>query len=92
MMNVIFAAALRGAGDTFYTLALTVVLSWAAMLAPAYLVCVVGGGGVYAAWLTASAYIVLLGILMMRRFRAGRWRALRVIEPPLPDLEVAPAR
>ncbi len=91
MMNVIFAAALRGAGDTFYTLALTVVLSWAAMLAPAYLVCVVGGGGVYAAWMTASAYIVLLGILMMRRFRAGRWRALRVIEPPLSDLEVAAA-
>jgi len=91
MMNVIFAAALRGAGDTFYTLALTVVLSWAAMLAPAYLVCVVGGGGVYAGWMTASAYIVLLGILMMRRFRAGRWRALRVIEPRLPDLEIAAA-
>jgi hypothetical protein len=41
--------------------------------------------------MTASAYIVLLGILMMRRFRAGRWRALRVIEPRLPDLEVAAA-
>jgi multidrug resistance protein, MATE family len=92
MMNVIFAAALRGAGDTFYTLALTVVLSWAAMLGPAYLVCVVGGGGVYAAWTTASAYIVLLGLLMMRRFRAGRWKGLRVIEPHLPDLEVAAAR
>ena len=43
MMNVIFAAALRGAGDTFYPLALTVVLAWGAMLVPAYLVCVVGG-------------------------------------------------
>jgi hypothetical protein len=62
------------------------------MLGPAYLVCVVGGGGVYAAWTTASAYIVLLGLLMMRRFRAGRWKGLRVIEPHLPDLEVASAR
>jgi MATE family multidrug resistance protein len=88
---VIFAAALRGAGDTFYTLALTVVLSWAAMLVPAYFVCVLGGGGVYAAWTTASAYILLLGLLMMRRFRRGRWKSLRVIEPHLPGLEAAGA-
>ena len=35
MMNVIFAAGLRGAGDTVYPLALTVVLAWGAMLVPA---------------------------------------------------------
>jgi MATE family multidrug resistance protein len=89
MMNVVFAAALRGAGDTFYPLALTVVLSWGAMLVPAYFACVVGGAGVYAAWLTASAYVFLLGILMLRRFRKGRWRSMRVIEPRAPELEVA---
>jgi multidrug resistance protein, MATE family len=91
MMNVIFAAALRGAGDTFYPLALTVVLSWGAMLVPAYFGCVVGGAGVYAAWTAASAYIFLLGILMLRRFRQGRWRSMRVIEPQVADLETAAA-
>jgi MATE family multidrug resistance protein len=91
MMNVIFAAALRGAGDTFYPLALTVVLSWGAMLVPAYLACVVGGAGVYAAWTAASAYIFLLGILMLRRFRKGRWRSMRVIEPQVAELEGAVA-
>lgn len=91
MMNVIFAAALRGAGDTFYPLALTVVLSWGAMLVPAYFACVVGGAGVYAAWTTASAYIFLLGILMVRRFRQGRWRSMRVIEPHVAELEDAVA-
>jgi multidrug resistance protein, MATE family len=89
MMNVIFAAALRGAGDTFYALAATVGLSWGAMLVPAYLACIVGGAGVYVAWTTASTYIVFLGILMVRRFQAGRWRALRVIEPLVTDLEGA---
>lgn len=87
MMNVIFAAALRGAGDTFYALAATVVLSWGAMLVPAYFACIVGGAGVYAAWTAASAYVGLLGILMLRRFQAGRWRTLRVIERPLAELE-----
>jgi MATE family multidrug resistance protein len=91
MMNVIFAAALRGAGDTFYPLALTVILSWGAMLVPAYLACVVGGAGAYAAWASASAYIFLLGILMLRRFRKGRWRSMRVIEPQVAELEGAVA-
>jgi len=91
MMNVIFAAALRGAGDTFYALALTVILSWAAMLVPAWLLCVVGHAGVYAAWAAATAYIASLGILVFRRFRAGRWRSLRVIEGHVPDLEAAVA-
>jgi hypothetical protein len=32
------------------------------------------------AWTTATAYVVLLGLLMRRRFAAGGWKALRVIE------------
>src|SRR6185503_20035438 len=50
MMNVMFAAGLRGAGDTRYPLVLTVVLAWCAMLVPAWVLCVWGGAGVYAAW------------------------------------------
>jgi MATE family multidrug resistance protein len=91
MMNVVFAAGLRGAGDTRYPLGLTVVLSWLAMLAPAFVLCVRLGFGVYVAWSTASAYVVLLGLLMMRRFRQGRWKALRVIEPHPASLREARA-
>jgi MATE family multidrug resistance protein len=87
MMNVVFAAGLKGAGDTGYPLALTVGLSWGAMLVPGYVACMVLGGGVYTAWCFASAYVVLLGLLMLRRFRAGRWKALRVIEPHVPELD-----
>lgn len=89
MMNVIFAAGLKGAGDTTYPLGLTVLLSCLAMLIPTYVSCVRLGGGVYVAWTWASAYVVLLGILMLRRFKAGRWKSLRVIEPEVPELEVA---
>jgi len=88
MMNLIFAAGLKGAGDTRYPLAATVVLSWGAMLAPAFVLCVVQGRGVYVAWGTASAYVVCLGLLMIRRFRQGRWKGLRVIEPDAPGLEL----
>jgi hypothetical protein len=62
------------------------------MLVPAYIACVRLGGGVYTAWMTASAYVFFLGILMLRRFRAGRWKGLLVIERPAPSfVELRPA-
>jgi MATE family, multidrug efflux pump len=91
MLNVIFSAGLRGAGDTRYPLGATLVLSWAVMLLPAWLLCARLGFGVYAAWSAASAYIMCLGLLMLRRFRQGRWKAMRVIEPQAPALQQAQA-
>jgi MATE family multidrug resistance protein len=89
MMNVMFAAGLRGAGDTRYPLALTLILAWVAMLVPAWIACVKLGAGVYAAWTAASAYVFFLGLLLLRRFRAGRWRSLRIVEPDFRDLDPA---
>jgi len=89
MMNLIFAAGLKGAGDTRYPLAITVVLSWVVMLGPAFWLCVGHGYGVTVAWATASAYVICLGVLMIRRFRLGRWKTLRVIEPHAPGLDLA---
>lgn len=86
-MNVVFASGLRGAGDTAYPLAASVALSWVVMLVPSYLLCVVGGAGIYTAWATASAYVAVLGLMMMSRFRAGRWTSLRVMEPQMAELE-----
>jgi MATE family multidrug resistance protein len=60
---------------------LTLVLAWGAMLLPAWVGCVVLGAGVRFAWSMASLYVVQLGLLMRRRFRAGLWRTMRVIEP-----------
>ena len=82
MMSVLFAAALKGAGDTTYPLLATLILSWTVMVMPSYLLCAYLGAGVYTAWTTAAAYCVCVGVLMFRRFRGGRWKALRVIETP----------
>ena len=80
MMNLVHAGGLRGAGDTVYPMALTLVLAWGAMLVPAWVGCIVFGAGAYFAWTTASLYVLLLGLLMRRRFRAGHWKSMRVIE------------
>jgi MATE family multidrug resistance protein len=81
MMNLIHAAGLRGAGDTVYPMGLTFVLAWIVMLGPAWVGCVSLGAGVYFAWAMATGYVLLLGLLMRRRFRAGHWKSMRVIEP-----------
>jgi MATE family multidrug resistance protein len=83
MLNLIHAAGLRGAGDTVYPMLLTLVLAFVAMLLPAGVGCLLLGRGVYFAWCLATLYVFLLGILMRRRFRAGHWKSLRVIEAPL---------
>ena len=80
MANLIHAAGLRGAGDTLYPMLLTFVAGWIVMLVPAAIGCLGLGYGVYFAWWMATLYVFLLGLLMRRRFRSGRWRGMRVIE------------
>ena len=92
MMNLIHAAGLRGAGDTVYPMLLTFGLAWVAMLVPAWVGCVVLGAGAYFAWTVASLYVLLLGLLMRRRFRTGQWRSIRVIEPGPLDPETGTVR
>ncbi len=91
MMNLIHAAGLRGAGDTVYPMGLTFALAAGVMLAPTWVGCVRFGAGVYFAWAMASGYVLLLGLLMHRRFRTGRWKSLRVIEPARLEPETQPA-
>jgi MATE family multidrug resistance protein len=81
MLNVICAAALRGAGDTSFAMWSSTFFSIVAMLLPAYVACIVYHAGVLVAWTAASAYVFCVGSLLLLRFRAGRWKTMRVIEP-----------
>jgi MATE family multidrug resistance protein len=83
MMNAIFAAGLRGAGDTTFPLVAAIVASWGVMLLPTYVACVHLGQGLTVAWSFASLDFVIIGLAMLARYRTGRWRALRVIEPTI---------
>jgi len=83
MMNAIFAAALRGAGDTTFPLAVAVVASWTVMIVPTYIACVQLGAGLVMAWSFASLAFLIIGVAMLARYRSGRWRTRRVIEPAI---------
>jgi MATE family multidrug resistance protein len=81
-VNLTFAFALRGAGDTRFVTLVTFCLAWPLLVIPTFLV-VHNGGSVYWAWWFATAHIFAMSVCFFLRFRSGKWKAMRVIEPEL---------
>jgi len=89
-MSVVFASAIKGAGDTRF------VLCTAALMAPLpVLACWFGmrylDWNLLACWSAITVWISAVGCVYLGRFVQGRWRHMRVIEPDLPDIEPATA-
>jgi MATE family multidrug resistance protein len=84
--GIIYTGALRGAGDTLWPSAVTLLYNWTIIL---------GGGWLMTRyypqlesvgpWVAATVYIIILGVTMAYRFESGRWRTLRILEPTKQD-------
>lgn len=81
-LNLTLSFALRGAGDTRFVTVITFCLAWPILILPTYLV-VQAGGNVYWTWWFATAHIIAMSACFYSRFRAGKWKSMRVIEPQL---------
>lgn len=78
-MNIVFASALKGAGDTRFIIKVIAALSWGVLVVPAALALTVFGAGLYAIWGIATLYVCCLGLAFLGRFRHGAWASMRVI-------------
>jgi len=83
-MNIIFCSAIKGAGDTRYVMFVTVALSIFVLIIPVYLVVEVFEAGLMLAWVLATVYVSLLGVVFYLRFLGGKWKTMRVIEQEVP--------
>ncbi len=83
-MNIVFASALKGAGDTRFIMRIIVFYSIFALVIPTYITLHILHRGIFAGWTLASFYAALLGISFFLRFRIGKWKSMRVIEPAVP--------
>ena len=83
-MNIIFCSAIKGAGDTRYVMFVSVLLSIFVLIVPVYLVIEVLEYGLMYAWVLATAYVSLLGVIFYLRFLGGKWKTMRVIEKEVP--------
>jgi MATE family multidrug resistance protein len=86
--NIIFSAALKGAGDTRFVMYASIVLNWLIMVVPSWaaITFLQGKAKLYMAWSALTVYVCALAVLFFLRFLAGKWKTMRVIEkvPALP--------
>ncbi len=81
-MNMVFAAAVKGAGDTRYVMIMVAIISLLVLVIPTYLTVIILNWGLMFAWVIASAYVIILGFVFYFRFLGGKWKGMRVIERP----------
>jgi MATE family multidrug resistance protein len=77
--QLVFAGALRGAGDTRWVMYISVGLHWVFSIIAIVLIRVVQVPPV-AAWVSFIVFVILLGVAMFLRFRTGRWQEIRMID------------
>ena len=78
-MAVVFASALRGAGDTLFPMLLTMCSSWLVMTVPAWIIVNTDDPTIHMLWLTCTAHITLMGTAMLMRFLSGKWKSVRLV-------------
>lgn len=87
----IFISALRGAGDTRWAMFASVTLHWT-MLGALTLMIRVFHVTPEAGWVTVVLFFLLFSATVILRYRQGKWRSLRVVEPPIPAEVLSLAR
>jgi MATE family multidrug resistance protein len=78
-MAVIFGSAIRGAGDTHFSMVFNTLVLWLVMVLPVYVIYMVGGS-MHACWIALCVQLVVLGSGFVWRFLGRKWLDMRVIE------------
>lgn len=84
---IMFTAALKGAGDTRYVMYGSVALGWSLMVLPPVILVTWFDAGIYVAWAFICCFLIAGCGLFYRRFRGGKWKAMRVIEVAVEDTD-----
>ncbi len=79
-MMVVFSGALRGAGDTFWTMCLSVGMHWLLVLVLWGLLRVAGFSAL-TAWVALIVFFLIFSGLFYLRYRSGKWKTLVVVDP-----------
>jgi MATE family multidrug resistance protein len=85
-MAIVYGSAIRGAGDTRFSLFVAFLGAWLLLVTPTYAVWKWYGPNLFWSWTFCAIYVVVLGFAFLARFRAGYWRTMTVMEPAPSDL------
>jgi MATE family multidrug resistance protein len=75
---IALVGALRGAGDTHYTMMVSIITHWA--FVPLLYVCLkVLNLSVPVSWFVLVIFFLIFSIILVQRFRSGKWKKIRVV-------------
>lgn len=77
--NLVLIACLRGAGDVYFPTGCAIVSNWLVSVLGSYILAVVCGFGIYGLFVALAGDEVFRGILMIWRFKSGKWKTKKVI-------------
>ena len=78
--NIVVIACLRGAGDVYFPTICAIFSMWLVSVLGAYIFAVVLDMGIYGLWVALAMDEVLRGILMVWRFKGGKWREKAIVK------------
>jgi len=78
-IQFIFAATLKGAGDTRFTMMVSILSSWIFFVPMSYIFVEVLKLDIFWCWSLLATYVILKGIIIIIRYISGRWKHFDVI-------------
>jgi MATE family, multidrug efflux pump len=79
-LRMLGSGILQGAGDTVYSMLITLGIMWAGFVPLTWYLIVFRDGDVITAWIGASACYLLMGLGMWRRFESGKWKKVEIFQ------------
>ena len=77
--QLVFAGALRGAGDTKAAMYISVSMHWVLAIAAVIMIRVLEVPPLQM-WIFFIGFVIILGAMIFWRFQSGHWRKIKVIE------------
>src|SRR3990172_4133600 len=77
-VNLILSHALQGAGYTKWVMQVEGLVVWLLFLPATYIFSLVCGFGLYGAWVSMFIYSLTIGVTMLLKFKAGKWKEMEV--------------
>ncbi|MBY0586480.1 MATE family efflux transporter [bacterium] len=84
-LQIIFGGAIRGAGDTRFSMIFWLGSELFVLIIPTYVLLRYFGGGLFTAWTCITAWLIVMAVGFIARFIQGKWKSMTVIEHAPPD-------
>ena len=88
-VNIVMSGALKGAGDTRFVMLYMLILGWLVWI-PGEVLIFRQHGGIIAAWVWLTVYVLVLAVGFWWRWQSGRWKNIDMIERETPLMPTRP--